>query len=317
MEALIASDVMRSFLDTVARVASANASVLITGESGCGKELIARALHCLSRRAHRPWVDVSCAALPENLIESELFGHEKGAFSGADSPKPGLFEMAHTGTIFLDEIGELDPKVQVKLLRVLDAVPYFRLGGTRKVTVDVRVVAATNRDLESGVREGSFRSDLFHRLNQLTLHVPALRDRVADIAPLAQYFLAQQNPTLRLLPEAIRVLEALTWPGNVRELRNEVTKAAVLAQGQEIGAEAFAMLAQRQWRESLRGLDAATRQQEESTAADLKSLKRSAIFEALRATGGHHQKAAARLGISRRTLSRKLKLYENENAGSF
>src|SRR4051812_16057545 len=194
MEAVIASQPMRSLMATVERAARSHASVLITGESGSGKELIARALHHYSQRSHKPWVDLSCAALPEHLLESELFGYEKGAFSGADVAKPGLFEMAHQGTIFLDEIGELDPKMQVKLLRVLDGVPYYRLGGVRKVSVDVRIVAATNRDLETAVGAGEFRQDLYHRLNQISLCVPPLRERAEDIAPLARYFLSQHDP---------------------------------------------------------------------------------------------------------------------------
>src|SRR5580698_6195545 len=157
MTAIIASEPMLRLLETVERVARSMATVLITGESGSGKELIARAVHHFSPRGHKPWVDLSCAALPENLLESELFGYDKGAFSGADSAKPGLFELAHQGTIFLDEIGELDPRMQVKLLRVLDGVPYYRLGGVKKVSADVRVVAATNQDLELGVKEGRFR----------------------------------------------------------------------------------------------------------------------------------------------------------------
>ena len=236
MEAVIASEPMRALLSTIERVARSQATVLITGESGSGKELIARAVHHYSLRSHKPWVDLSCAALPEHLIESELFGYEKGAFSGADTSKPGLFEMASGGTIFLDEIGELDPRMQVKLLRVLDSVAYYRLGGVKKVSVDVRVVAATNQDLEKAVSEGRFRGDLYHRLAQFTLRVPPLRERVADIAPLARHFLAQHDPRLSLSPSAIAVLEAQPWPGNIRELRNVVTKAAVLAQSQEISA---------------------------------------------------------------------------------
>src|SRR5271169_660636 len=189
MPAVIASEPMVRLMAAVERVARSSATVLITGESGCGKELIARAVHHFSPRGHKPWVDLSCAALPEHLLESELFGYDKGAFSGADTAKPGLFELAHQGTIFLDEIGELDPRMQVKLLRVLDGVPYYRLGGTRKVSVDVRIIAATNQDLEEMVRCGKFRNDLFHRIGQINITVPPLRERHDDIIPLAQYFL--------------------------------------------------------------------------------------------------------------------------------
>jgi len=190
MQAVVVSEPMLRLLDTVERVARSTATVLIHGESGTGKELVARAVHHLSMRSQKPWVDLSCAALPEHLLESELFGYEKGAFSSADSAKPCLFEMAHQGTIFLDEIAELDLRMQVKLLRVLDGVPYYRLGGVKKVSVDVRVVAATNQDLEAAVAAGKFRGDLYHRLSQITLYVPPLRHRVADIVPLAQFFAA-------------------------------------------------------------------------------------------------------------------------------
>ncbi len=169
LTAVIASPSMQPLLALTERVARSSAAVLITGESGAGKEIIARALHQFSPRAARPWVDVSCGAIPEHLIESELFGYERGAFSGAVASKPGLFELAHTGTLFLDEVGELDPRMQVKLLRVLDGMPYYRLGGTRKIQVDVRIVAATNADLERAASEGRFRGDLFHRLSQVVL----------------------------------------------------------------------------------------------------------------------------------------------------
>jgi len=304
MEAVIASEPLRALLSTIERVARSQATVLITGESGSGKELIARAVHHYSLRSHKPWVDLSCAALPEHLIESELFGHERGAFSGADTSKPGLFEMASGGTIFLDEIGELDPRMQVKLLRVLDAVAYYRLGGVKKVTVDVRVVAATNQDLEKAVSEGRFRGDLYHRLAQFTMWVPPLRQRIADIAPLARHFLAQHDPKMSLSPAALALLEAQPWPGNIRELRNIVTKAAVLAQHQEISAADLP-------------LTISSRCVAESTAAaNLESIEKHAILEALNASGGHQQRAAAQLGISRRTLNRKLKLYRPEAVGA-
>ncbi len=302
MNAIIASEPIRALLATIERVARSHATVLITGESGSGKELIARAVHHYSLRSHKPWVDLSCAALPEHLIESELFGHEKGAFSGADTAKPGLFEMASGGTIFLDEIGELDPRMQVKLLRVLDSVAYYRLGGVRKVTVDVRVVAATNQDLEQAVAEGRFRGDLYHRLAQFTLRVPPLRQRVADIAPLARYFLAQHDPRLSLSPSASALLEAQPWPGNIRELRNVVTKAAVLAAREEIAAGDLSFTV------------SSTDTVEAAMATNLESIEKRAILNALVASGGHQQRAAAQLGISRRTLNRKLKLYNPDAA---
>jgi len=236
MPAVVSSPVMRKLLQLVERISQTNAAVLITGESGSGKELIARAVHHYSLRCSKPWVDVSCAALPEHLVESELFGYEKGAFSGADSSKPGLFELAHHGTLFLDEIGELESRMQVKLLRVLDGVPYYRLGGVRKVTVDVRVVAATNQDPEQMVRAGDFRNDLYYRLGQICLHVPPLRERPEDIVPLADHFLNQSNSRSSFSAEALRELQQYAWPGNVRELRNAVTKAAVLAREPETSA---------------------------------------------------------------------------------
>src|SRR5882762_2694032 len=203
MPAVVGSKAMEALLSLVERVARMNVAVLITGETGSGKELIARAVHHYSLRHSKPWVDVNCAALPEHLMESELFGYEKGAFSGADATKQGLFELANTGTLFLDEIGELDQKMQVKLLRVLDGTPYYRLGGVRKINVDARVVSATNQNLEEAVQAGRFRSDLYHRLSQITLKVPPLRDRPDDISALADLFIQQQGSTLRLSPEAM------------------------------------------------------------------------------------------------------------------
>ena len=301
MPAVIASPTMQAVLDMVERVARTTASVLITGESGSGKELIARAIHHYSMRSARPWVDVSCAALPEHLIESELFGYEKGAFSGADSPKPGLFELAHTGTLFLDEIGELEPKMQVKLLRVLDGTPYYRLGGTRKVTVDVRIIAATNQDLETGVRNGKFRNDLFHRLSQIHINVPPLRERRDDILPLADYFLEQQNPLLHFDRDAQQALLSRFWPGNVRELRNTIIRAAVLAEDGVVALENLPA-------ETGFGMGALMPSQEDS-GPSLDGMEKRMILDVLEQTGGHHQRAAELLGISRRTLSRKLKLY--------
>ena len=332
MPAVIASEAMLRLMAAVERVARSSATILITGESGSGKEIVARAVHHYSMRSQKAWVDLSCAALPEHLLESELFGYDKGAFSGADSSKSGLFEMANQGTIFLDEIGELDLKMQVKLLRVLDGVAYYRLGGVKKVSVDERVVAATNQNLELAVAEGRFRSDLYHRLSQITLQVPPLRTRLEDIAPLASHFLAQHEPEWSFSSCALELMIRHNWPGNIRELRNIVTRAAVLAQGPVIHAEDLPRLQSAPHADPMQrprpplgngspngsspdathstGRDANSPPSSPLTSLDL--IERRSILEALAATGGHQQKAATRLGISRRTLSRKLKLYESE-----
>jgi len=304
MQAIFSSPAMQELLGLVERIAQTNAAVLITGESGSGKELIARAVHHYSLRCSRPWVDVSCAALPEHLVESELFGYEKGAFSGADSPKPGLFELANHGTLFLDEVGELEPRMQVKLLRVLDGVAYYRLGGTRKVTVDVRVVAATNQDLERMVEAGQFRGDLYHRLGQISLRVPPLRERREDIVPIAKHFLTQANPRMSFSDDALAALEQYSWPGNVRELRNVITKAAVLARELEIGGDDLILKRPRLATDTGARLTMPT--------ANLDGMEKTTILRVLAETNGHQQKAAELLGISRRTLSRKLKLYGRE-----
>jgi DNA-binding NtrC family response regulator len=298
--AVIASRAMRQLMDLVERVARSSATVLITGETGTGKEIVARAVHHCSLRAARPWVDINCAALPEHLIESELFGHEKGAFSGADTAKPGLFEMAHTGTLFLDEVGELEPRMQVKLLRVLDGVPYYRVGGQKKVTVDVRIVAATNQDMEDGVRAGRFRGDLFHRLNQCQIRVPPLRERRQEIMPIADYFLRQHADHAGFSAEARTALERYHWPGNIRELRNVITRAVISARAYEIGVE------------DLPAFGSAEPPMPGAGGVRLDGLEKEAILAALRKTRGHHQKTADLLGISRRTLSRKLKSYRME-----
>jgi len=298
MPAVVRSPAMKELLSLVERVARTNATVLITGETGSGKELVARALHHYSLRHSKPWVDVNCAALPEHLIESELFGYEKGAFSGADSIKPGLFELANTGTLFLDEIGELDRKMQVKLLRVLDGTPYYRLGGVRKISVDVRVVSATNLNLEEEVRAGRFRSDLYHRLSQITLKVPPLRERPDDISALADLFLEQQGSTFRFSPEAMDALRRHSWPGNVRELRNLISKSLIFSDGPSIELSDLAL-----------AVEAPGAASSSPQTLCLEQSERQMVFKALDQTDGHHQKAAKLLGISRRTLSRKLKIY--------
>lgn len=298
MPAVVKSQAMLDLLSVVERVAPTNVAVLITGETGSGKELIARAVHHYSLRHSKPWVDVNCAALPEHLMESELFGYERGAFSGADSAKPGLFELASGGTLFLDEIGELDRKVQVKLLRVLDGTPYYRLGGVRKISVDVRVVSATNVNLEDAIAAGNFRSDLYHRLTQVHLTVPPLRKRQDDIVALAELFLGQQDSSRQLAPEAIQALRDYSWPGNVRELRNLISKASIFASGLSIAPGDLSLAAH----------DAGA-YCDSAPAFNLDRIEREMVFKALSKASGHHDKAARMLGISRRTLSRRLKIY--------
>ena len=317
-QAVVCNDSMRKLMQMVERVARSNASVLITGETGSGKEFIARALHHHSLRCNKPWIDLNCAALPEHLVESELFGYEKGAFSGADSMKQGLFELAAGGTLFLDEIGELEPKVQVKLLRVLDGAPYYRLGGNRKVAVDARVIAATNQELENAVKTGRFRSDLYHRLGQIQLRIPPLRERPEDIVALADYFLQQQRPGLHFSAAAIAVLRNYSWPGNVRELRNVVIQSAMLAEGTELRPNDLpSEIALGSTQPVVVALpDSAkttARITVQSTVTDLEELEKQTILRSLAQTGGHQGKAAEQLGISRRTLSRKLKLYNLNN----
>jgi DNA-binding NtrC family response regulator len=319
MELLVASAAMRALMQTVERVAASNVVVLITGETGCGKELIARAIHAFSPRANGPWVDVNCAALPEHLIESELFGYEKGAFSGADATKAGMFELAHRGTLFLDEVGELDIKGQVKLLRVLDGMPYYRLGGSRKVSMDVRVVAATNRGLEDGVRQGRLRRDLYHRLSQFQIRVPALRERPDDIGPLAEHFVRQTQPGLKFSFGAMEALRSYGWPGNVRELKNVVVQTAMKATSGEIRRADLPPEVTAQPR-NVETADADPGERGDPGPAALDELEKQAILRAMARTGGHQGMAAEQLGVSRRTLSRRLKQYGIEgrpNGGSW
>src|SRR5689334_15084723 len=236
---IVRSESLKRVMKLAEKVARHPAAVLIVGETGTGKEMIAHHIHNCSLRSHGPLIDVNCAAIPEHLVESELFGYEKGAFSGAESNKPGFFELADRGTLFLDEIGDLDMKVQVKLLRVLDGAPYFRLGGSKKVSVDVRVVAATNRDLEDLVSQGRFREDLYHRLAQFKLDVPPLRDRPEDVLGIAEQVLHEHYPESVFTQDAIDALLCYRWRGNVRELRNVVFRAALQAENaqEEITAE--------------------------------------------------------------------------------
>jgi PAS domain S-box-containing protein len=305
---ILASPLMHRFMRMVDRVAGHTESVLITGETGTGKELIARNIHQSSHRRSRPWVDINCAALPENLVESELFGYEKGAFTGADSSRAGLFELADKGTLFLDEIGELQLQTQVKLLRVLDGYPFYRLGGHRKIKVDVRIVAATNQDLDAAVKEGRFREDLFHRLGQFQLRVPPLRERPEDIVALAEHFLSLKTPGSSFAPDAISALLSHSWPGNVRELRNLIARAAVESRHPEIQGSRI--------KEAMSGSPVTQRQSASMPVGNLDSMEEQMIIRALERSGGHRSQAAEQLGISRRTLSRKLKEYNiNVNPG--
>jgi transcriptional regulator with PAS, ATPase and Fis domain len=301
---IVRSDALKRVMHLVEQVASHPAAVLIIGETGTGKEMIAHAIHSHSLRCNKPWIDVNCAAIPEHLVESELFGYEKGAFSGAEAQKIGFFEMADGGTLFLDEVGDLDPKVQVKLLRVLDGAPYYRLGGNKKVSVNVRVVAATNQNMEEMVRSGRFRSDLYHRLAEFKLEIPPLRERPEDLLAIADQILHQHYPESHFTHDAVTGLLSYEWPGNVRELRNAVFRAIMLAKNanREITAGDLRLNVAIQ---SVGG---------KALNRDLDQLERQIVFDTLERCGKNQGKAAEALGISRRTLLRKLKVYrENES----
>ncbi len=298
---------MLQLYDLIERAADSPHAVLITGESGTGKELVAHALHRLSGR--EAFVTVNCGALPEQLLESELFGHEKGAFTGADRTKEGLFQVADRGTLFLDEIAELPIALQPKLLRALEQSEVRRVGSTVARTVDVRVMAATNRDLEAEVTSGRFRDDLFWRLNVLTVDVPPLRERTGDIADLARSFLPPAapgaDPGYDFSPEALALLTSYAWPGNVRELRNAVLRAAILAEPPEIRSEHLPARI-RTGGETSALLAGAARQK-----LPLEELERLYILQILRQTGGNKSKAAEVLGLDRKTLYRKLAAYRS------
>jgi DNA-binding NtrC family response regulator len=294
----------RALVDLVNRVAPSSATVLVTGETGSGKEMIAKLVHARSPRGDRPFVVVECAALQESLLQSELFGHERGAFTGADRAKPGLFEVAHGGTIFLDEIGEISQTTQVKLLRVLDTATFRHVGGTSEIHVDVRVIAATNRDLAAMVRQGLFREDLFYRLSTITIGVPPLRDRRADIALLARHFVNVLNDRFgvrkRISDAALAVLQEHAWPGNVRELLHVVEAAVVVCDGPEILPRHLTAAFH-----PTTGPNGGARLR----VGTLEEVERQHIELALRESGGHRAAAAKVLGISERNLYRKLREY--------
>jgi two-component system nitrogen regulation response regulator NtrX len=295
---------IRTLIEGIRRVAPSQGRVLITGENGVGKELVAHALHRLSRRAAGPFVKINCAAIPKDLLESELFGYERGAFTGAAASKKGRLELADGGTLFLDEIGDLSLDAQAKLLRAIETSEVERLGGTRTTRVDVRFVAATNKDLAAAIEDGGFRQDLYYRINVLPLHVAPLRERRGDIAALAAHFLAEScaaegRPAKRLGPEAEQVLCDYHWPGNVRELRNLMERAAILVDGAEVRAEDLSP-----WLESAPAGEDTTGLRGELERRESESIRR-----ALEGAGWNVTQAAAGLGIDRTNLHRKMRKY--------
>ncbi|NMA44112.1 MAG: sigma-54-dependent Fis family transcriptional regulator [Oligosphaeraceae bacterium] len=306
------SAIMAQLLSEAKQVAEARTTVLITGESGTGKELFANAIHKMSPRCDQPFVVVHCAALNENLLESELFGHEKGAFTGATERQIGRFERADRGSLFLDEIGEISPATQVKLLRVLENRQVERVGGSKPISIDVRLLAATNRDLKKMVAEGSFREDLYYRLNVVNLHLPPLRDRREDIEPLLNHYLqiaAEDNAKKinAFSSEAIKVLLSYDWPGNVRELRNAVERMVVFARGSTLTLNDVPVEIRQALGEQLQS--AKPKDSIEVDTLDIKANEKNVIMQALTKCDGNRSKASELLGISRRTLQRKLKEY--------
>jgi DNA-binding NtrC family response regulator len=306
------SKAMEDLVALAESAARADSTVVITGESGTGKDVLARFIHARSARADAPVISVNCAALPEPLFESEFFGHERGAFTGATATKRGLIEAADGSTLFLDEVGEMPAQIQVKLLRFLEEGRFRRVGSTRDRESDVRVVAATNRNLADDVRQGRFRADLFYRLNVISLHVPPLRQRREDIPALVEHFLAVfrerfRRPALELSEESRRRLSAYDWPGNVRELRNCLERAAALATADLIEADQVLPAA-------AKGAEGGKAAPPSAAPATLDELERQHILRVLEESGGNRERAAAILGISARTLYRKLREYETGGA---
>jgi DNA-binding NtrC family response regulator len=306
------SPAMQAVLSTVSRVAPLRTTVLLTGESGTGKEVIAKAIHYNSPRASGPLVAINCAAIPDTLLESELFGHERGAFTDAHARKLGHFESANRGTIFLDEIGEMNPGTQAKLLRVLEQGTFTRVGGAQPVTVDVRVVAATNRDLDKGMQEGSFRPDLFFRLNVVAIHLPPLRQRRDDLPLLIRHFLAQKSaaiglPEKRFEPDAFDCLLHYNWPGNVRELENVVERALALSPNQTLSIDDLpAHLANGRALLPLRTIADNGNDSPQSLSAAVEQLEHMLIMDALVQADHNQTRAAEILGTTRRILKYKM-----------
>jgi len=315
------SAAMKEVRSLVERVAPTDSTVLVTGESGTGKEVVARLIHRLSKRANGPFIPINMGGIPENLIESELFGYEKGAFTGAESRKTGLCELANGGTLFLDEVGDMPLPLQVKILRMLQEKKIMRLGGSRQIPIDVRIIAATNKDLEQAVKQGEFREDLFYRLAVIRLRLPPLRDRPEDIPILAQLFVDRYTaemgrPPLKLAPDALELLSRYSFPGNVRELENAVERAVILSEGPELHRRDFSFAG------SAMGLTAPDSEKEGGPVADisrtdgeiktLQELEKEAILRTLALYQRHRERTAQALGITRRTLLNKLKEYQIE-----
>ena len=303
---------MKEIFRTIEKVARSNATVLVLGETGVGKELVAEALHRNSSRANGPFVKMNCAALHENLLESELFGHERGSFTGADRQRIGRFELANEGTLFLDEIGSMTRSTQTKVLRVLQEREFERLGGSRTVKVDVRLVAATNANLEECIRKGEFREDLYYRINVVNLTIPPLRERKEDIIPLARYFINRFSAELKkevrgMTPSAVRALQRHTWPGNIRELENTVERAVLMCDAESITADDLNLLGPQEVGTASLNLRLPP------TGVQLEELEKQAILEALRINNWVQKEAAKFLGISSRVMNYKVAKYEIKN----
>jgi DNA-binding NtrC family response regulator len=301
------SDSLLKVLEMIEQLAPTGVSVLIEGESGTGKELVAQAIHQRSGRGHKPFISVNCGALPRELIGSELFGHEKGAFTGATAPKQGRFELAHQGTLFLDEIAELDFEAQVNLLRILEEGRFHRLGGTQEREVDVRVIAATNKSLSEQCGQGRFREDLYYRLNVARIYLPPLRERYEDIGLLIQHFLdtlseKYHKPGIHLSPEVSARLAAYPWPGNIRELKNCIERAIILARTPMIDLDLLP--------DSIRKEPSLADNSRLPVGIKLSEVEKKMIQQTLAHTGGHRKKTAQLLGISERDLYYKLKKYQ-------
>ena len=307
------STTMRGLLSLIKKVAPTDSTVLILGESGTGKELVASSIHDNSDRKNQPFIKLNCAAIPEELLESELFGHEKGAFTGATKFKPGKFDMANGGTLFLDEIGDMPYNLQAKVLRILQEQEFYRVGGSRTIKVDVRIIASTNKNLEKMVQEGTFREDLFYRLNVFTLHLPPLRERKEDIPLLVEYFLQNAPKKVDISSVALQMLVAFSWPGNIRELQNTIESASVIAE------DGYIEPAQLPGKitGAFNNMDDTDFKMPAHIPLDerLREIEKSMIIEALRKTGGVQVRATELLGINQRSLWHRIKKHNIDVKG--